>query len=213
MFRLICLAIGYFIGCIQSAYVVGKFMRVDIRNYGSGNLGTTNALRVLGKRAGAVTFVCDVMKSFLSFLLCLWLFDSPMAGMYASLGAVLGHDFPFYLHFKGGKGIAVTIGLVFGLSIFVSPYFAACAYGFGIVGVLVSNTISLGSIFFVSMVPIVSLCLGEPAEMTVALLLMTALALYQHRANIDRLSHGKENKFFGKKKTAAPLPRGEKKLQ
>lgn len=213
MERILCLAMGYAFGLIQTGYFYGKLHSVDLHKYGSGNVGTTNALRVLGKRAGAVTFFCDVMKSFLSFLLCVWLFDSPLAGMYASLGAVLGHDFPFYLGFKGGKGIAVTIGLVLGLSIFVSPYFAACAYGLGIIGVLISNTISLGSIFFVSMVPIVSLCLGAPWEMTIALACMAALALYQHRANIDRLSHGKENKFFGKKKKAAPLPRGEKKLQ
>ena len=74
MFRVICILLGYGIGCLQSAYLVGRISNVDLRQYGSGNLGTTNALRVLGKKAGAITFVCDILKSVVGFLLCKMLF-------------------------------------------------------------------------------------------------------------------------------------------
>lgn len=104
MFRVICILLGYGIGCLQSAYLVGRISNVDLRQYGSGNLGTTNALRVLGKKAGAITFVCDILKSVVGFLLCKMLFkEIELAGLYGCVGVILGHDFPFYLNFKGGK--------------------------------------------------------------------------------------------------------------
>ena len=114
MFRLICIAIGYFIGCIQTAFIMGKLCKTDLSKKGSGNLGTTNALRVLGFKAGAVTFIGDILKGVVSFIIARWLFPDMgvLAGIYACAGTILGHDFPFYLHFKGGKGIAATIGLV-----------------------------------------------------------------------------------------------------
>ena len=105
MFRLICLCIGYCIGCIETAYVVGRIWQVDLRQHGSGNLGTTNALRVLGKKAGALVFIGDIMKSVIAFVICRAIFGSNLAGVYGSVGAVLGHNYPFYLKFKGGKGI------------------------------------------------------------------------------------------------------------
>lgn len=111
MFRLICLCIGYCIGCIETAYVVGRIWQVDLRQHGSGNLGTTNALRVLGKKAGALVFIGDIMKSVIAFVICRAIFGSNLAGVYGSVGAVLGHNYPFYLNFKGGKGIAVMIGM------------------------------------------------------------------------------------------------------
>ena len=154
MFRLICLVLGYFIGCIQSAYIVGKIWHKDIRKYGSGNLGSTNALRVLGKKAAAITFTCDILKAVLAFVIAYHIFGrSIVAGVYASAGAVLGHDFPFYLSFKGGKGIAATIGLIMCLSVTVSPWIAAFSYGLGIIGVLIKGYVSMGSLMFVITVP------------------------------------------------------------
>lgn len=105
MFRLICLCIGYCIGCIETAYVVGRIWQVDLRQHGSGNLGTTNALRVLGKKAGALVFIGDIMKSVIAFVICRAIFGSNLAGVYGSVGAVLGHNYPFYLNFKGGKAL------------------------------------------------------------------------------------------------------------
>lgn len=200
MFRILCLVIGYFIGCIQSAYVVGRVMRVDIRKHGSGNLGTTNALRVLGKRAGAVTFACDILKSVISFTICYQLFDSSIAGVYASFGAVLGHDFPFYLKFKGGKGIAATVGMLGALSVVFNPWIAPVTYAIGIMGVLISGTVSVGSIAFSIGIPIVCAIMGGEIEITAVTIAMAVLAIYRHKANIGRLKNGTENRLFGKNK-------------
>ena len=103
MFRIACLVIGYFIGCIQTAYFVGKAYHVDISKVGSGNLGTTNTVRALGAKVGLFTFWCDVAKSLVAFLICKAIFkaDPIVAGFYGSAGAILGHDFPFFHKFKG----------------------------------------------------------------------------------------------------------------
>lgn len=200
MFRILCLVIGYFIGCIQSAFVVGKVMRVDIRKHGSGNLGTTNALRVLGKRAGAVTFACDILKSVISFTICYKLFGGTVAGMFASFGAVLGHDFPFYLKFKGGKGIAATVGMVGALSVVFNPWMALVTYAIGILGVLFSGTVSLGSLLFSVSIPVILVFMKAEQEMILVATIMMVLAFYRHKENISRLKNGTENRLFGKKK-------------
>lgn len=200
MFRILCLVIGYFIGCIQSAFVVGKIMRVDIRKHGSGNLGTTNALRVLGKRAGAVTFACDILKSVISFTICYKLFGGAVAGVYASFGAVMGHDLPFYLKFKGGKGIAATVGMVGALSVVFNPWMALVTYAIGIIGVLFSGTVSLGSLLFSVSIPVTLVFMKAEKEMIFVTIIMMFLAFYRHRENIVRLKNGTENRLFGKNK-------------
>ena len=109
MERLICLGIGYIFGMFQTGYLVGKSHHIDIRQCGSGNAGTTNALRTLGKKAGAITLLGDMFKCVLAILLIDHLFKNnyqdilPLLGMYTAAGCVLGHNFPFYLHFKEGR--------------------------------------------------------------------------------------------------------------
>ncbi|MGL4791833.1 MAG: glycerol-3-phosphate 1-O-acyltransferase PlsY [Anaerotignaceae bacterium] len=203
MFKLYSLLIGYFIGCIQSAYFVGKVMKVDIRKHGSGNLGTTNALRVLGKRAGAITFVCDILKAVIAFAICYNVFPDPLiAGVYAGFGTVFGHDFPFYLGFKGGKGAASMIGIIMSLLVVYSPVFLV-TYGVGIVAVALTNTISAGSLTFAVAIPIISFILKAPLEMTGLLVILAGLSIYKHKENIKRLATGTENKFIkGKNKEA-----------
>ena len=118
MERVICLAIGYVFGLFQTAFIYGKMNHIDIREHGSGNAGTTNALRVLGKKAGLIVFLGDVFKCFFAVELVRLLFKHtypdilPLLSLYAAAGAILGHNFPFYLQFKGGKGIAATAGLI-----------------------------------------------------------------------------------------------------
>ena len=199
MFRVICILLGYGIGCLQSAYLVGRISNVDLRQYGSGNLGTTNALRVLGKKAGAITFVCDILKSVVGFLLCKMLFkEIELAGLYGCVGVILGHDFPFYLNFKGGKGIACMIGLVLCLSM-TTWYLPTFAFGIGIICIAATRYVSLGSMSFAVMIPIVLFKVGVPLEGTLIAISLAALALYQHRANIARLLAGNENKLGAKK--------------
>ena len=109
MERIICLAIGYLFGMFQTSYIIGKIHHMDIRQYGSGNAGTTNALRTLGKKAGAMTLIGDMLKCVIAILIVDAVFKNryqeilPLLGMYTAAGCVLGHNFPFYLGFRGGK--------------------------------------------------------------------------------------------------------------
>lgn len=194
MFRLICIVIGYCIGCLQTAYFVGKYFKVDIRQYGSGNLGSTNALRVLGKKAGLITFVCDILKSVIGFWVCRLLFQSELAGFYGSLGVILGHDFPFYLKFKGGKGIACMIGMM----LCINGYVMLITFVFGILGLL-TRYVSVGSMAFSVTIPIAFAVTQYPVEFILLATGIATLAIYQHRANIQRLLKHTENKLGAKK--------------
>ena len=118
MERLICLIIGYICGNVQTAYLMGQQKGIDIREHGSGNAGTTNTLRVLGRKAGVVVFVTDVLKCAVAIGISRALFLDDCADiiyiltLYAALGAILGHNYPALLGFRGGKGMACTAGLM-----------------------------------------------------------------------------------------------------
>ncbi len=202
MFRLICLGIGYFIGCIETAYVVGRLWRVDLRQHGSGNLGTTNALRVLGKKAGAMVFVGDILKSSIAFLICRAIFadHATIAGLFGGVGAILGHNYPFYLHFKGGKGIAAMIGMTATLAFTTNPWLALpnAIIGFGMA--FATRYVSVGSLLFALTLPISCYLFGYETEIVVVTACVSALAFWRHRENIRKLLNGTENKFGSKKK-------------
>ena len=204
MERLICVAIGYLFGLFQTGYIYGMINHVDIRKHGSGNAGTTNALRTLGWKAGAITFIGDCLKCVLAVLLVRFIFaDSShveLLAIYAGLGAVLGHNFPFYLNFKGGKGIASTVGLI--LAVNPVMFFIVAIVFIAIVWF--TQYVSLGSIvimvLFVIQVVIYgqmdgfSLTGGELYEFYAIAIVLAALAIWRHRANIKRLATGTENK-------------------
>lgn len=204
MERLICVAIGYLFGLFQTGYIYGMINHVDIRKHGSGNAGTTNALRTLGWKAGVITFIGDCLKCVLAVVLVRFLFIQDLRmelyAMYAGLGAVLGHNFPFYLKFKGGKGIASTAGLILA----VNPVMFLIVAVVFITIVWFTQYVSLGSlvimVLFVIMVVISGQAgwmflpttdLGEYYAIAIAL---AALAFWRHRANIKRLVAGTENK-------------------
>lgn len=204
MERLICVAIGYLFGLFQTGYIYGMINHVDIRKHGSGNAGTTNALRTLGWKAGAITFIGDCLKCVLAVLLVRFIFaDSSrieLLAIYAGLGAVLGHNFPFYLNFKGGKGIASTVGLILA----VNPVMFLIVAIIFIAIVWFTQYVSLGSIvimvLFVIQVVIYGqmdgfgLTGGELYEFYAIAIVLAALAIWRHRANIKRLATGTENK-------------------
>ena len=154
MFKVYSVIIGYFIGCLQTAYFVGKIKKIDLREHGSGNLGSTNALRVLGKTAALATFLGDVFKSILSFIICSFIFkqDPFLAGVYGCLGTIIGHDYPFYLKFKGGKGIASMIGAIFCIGFFP----AVISLSIASIG-LAFKYVSLFSVIFSICLPIMLL--------------------------------------------------------
>lgn len=217
MERLICLAIGYVCGLFQTGYLVGRMSHVDIRKKGSGNAGTTNALRVLGWKAGLMTFAGDVIKCVAAFLIVRFMYQGndslPLLALYAGAGVTLGHNFPFYMNFKGGKGIAVMAGLVVVNSFWHLPeslLLIPVTLAFFLVPVIVTRYISVGSLAAYTAFLLEMIIIGQMGwfemeaarcyEFYVVLFLLTALAWYRHRANIKRLLAGTENKFGSKKK-------------
>lgn len=212
MIRLICLVIGYLFGNIQTAYIYGRLHGIDIRTQGSGNAGTTNALRVLGKKAGIIVFVVDCLKMVVAVHL-IWAFVCPaypdidyVLALYTALGVVLGHNFPFYMGFKGGKGIAASAGLGLSFHIYFLPVglivFAAVF--------AITHYVSLGSLLIYTVFFIQLIIMGEmgifglarPALTELYILggVMMILAFVRHRANIKRLLSGTENKTYLSKK-------------
>lgn len=198
----ICLLTGYAFGCFSTAYMVGKFNHVDIRKYGSGNAGTTNALRTLGYKAGIITFLGDFFKAVIPMLLFREVIfsgspDAQFLGLCAGFGVVLGHNFPFWLHFKGGKGIAVTAGV---MATFNPWLILVMVVLFG-VSVGITKYVSVGSLVIALAFPVcvAIICPGQIHILIVAVL-YTASAFIKHRTNIKRLHNGTENKIGQKVK-------------
>lgn len=217
MERLICLAVGYVCGLLQTGFLVGKLNHMDIRKQGSGNAGTTNALRVLGWKAGAMTFSGDVLKCVAAFLVVYFMYRGsdmlPLLTMYAGAGVTLGHNFPFYMNFQGGKGIAVMAGMVVVNSFWHLPaslLLIPVTLAFFLVPVIVTRYISVGSLAAYAVFLIEMTVFGRLGwfrmeavyryELYAVVFVLTALAWYRHRENIKRLMSGTENKFGAKKK-------------
>lgn len=213
MIRLVCLLIGYAFGCFQTSYIYGRLHGIDIRQHGSGNAGTTNSLRVLGKKAGAIVLFCDIMKTGLAITLVRFLFREQygdilyLLAIYSGAGCILGHNFPFYLGFKGGKGIACTAGLI----IFFHPYMIIPQIITFFGTFLITHYVSLGSLL-VELVLIAEMIIfgqmglwnmAQPAlnELYIVTVLLAVLAFWEHRANIDRLIHKNERKTYLSKKS------------
>ncbi|MCR4744683.1 MAG: glycerol-3-phosphate acyltransferase [Lachnospiraceae bacterium] len=228
--KVCCLLIGYCFGLLQTGYLYGKFKGIDIRSVGSGNAGTTNMLRTLGPGAGLITLLCDAFKTVLAMLVSWLIFHKSYPEMvtllelYAGAGAVLGHDFPFYMHFKGGKGIACTAGLVIGLHnpiLFVLGFITF----FGIF--FTTHYVSLGSLMIYLGLVVESIIMGENGignvsqmafpnrlEFYIILIALMALAYYQHRANIVRLFTGCERRtYLSKEKNKAEAERYNKMME
>ncbi|MBM4152103.1 MAG: glycerol-3-phosphate 1-O-acyltransferase PlsY [Kiritimatiellaceae bacterium] len=191
--------ISYGIGSIPFGLLLAKTQGKDIRKMGSGNIGATNVLRCLGKPLGITCFVLDVLKGLLPALLFPTLGVGAHWGILFGTAAILGHNFPIFLKFKGGKGVATSAGVLLG----VAPL-AVCAglITWGIVFRL-SGYVSLGSIIAALVVALVSwLRVGHYGLPTViALSLLCALTIWRHRSNIQRLRNGTENKFQRKSKS------------
>lgn len=214
MERIICIAIGYVCGLLQTAYLYGRLKHIDIREHGSGNAGTTNALRTLGKKAGLITFLGDFFKPMLAMLIVWLIFkdhDSvKLLQLYAGIGAVLGHIFPAYLGFRGGKGVATIAGMSVLYAILNGFWYVVAALAvIFILVVAVTRYVSLGSIIIITGYYIAVVVLGQMGvldweqnrlyEMYVVMGIYSALAIFKHKANIVRLIKGTENKVFEKK--------------
>ena len=200
--------IGYVFGLFQTAYLYGKLHGIDIRNYGSGNAGTTNTLRTLGTKAGLIVLLGDIMKCILAIVLTNMLFQNSHPGeiyllkIYAAAGAILGHNFPFYLHFKGGKGIAATAGMILSFHPWLIPMGVILFFG----TFFTTHYVSLGSLLVYAGFMIELVVLGQMGifgmpqaalnEMYVVAAFLTVMAYYKHKDNIKRLLGGTERKTY-----------------
>ncbi|NLL79866.1 MAG: glycerol-3-phosphate 1-O-acyltransferase PlsY [Clostridiales bacterium] len=214
MERIICLAIGYLLGNFQTAYFYGKAHGIDIRKHGSGNAGTTNTLRVLGTKAGLIVLAGDIIKCVLAIVISRLLFGESHAdriyllSMYAAAGAILGHNFPFRLGFKGGKGIAATAGLILAYH----PYFIPVGVVLFFATFFTTHYVSLGSLlvyagFIIELIimgqtgQFVGMTQAELYELYVVGAFLTIMAYVKHRENIKRLLNGTERKTYLTKKS------------
>ena len=209
MERVICLLIGYVFGLFQTAFFYGKAHGIDIRQYGSGNSGTTNALRVLGTKAGLIVFAGDCLKCVAAVVIVRLLYGTAhpdiiyLLCLYAGAGAILGHNFPIYMGFKGGKGIAATAGMILAFH----PYFIVVAALLFFGTFFSTHYVSLGSLlvyagFMIEMIVcgqlgvFGSMSQGQLLEMYAVAAFLTVMAYWKHRQNIVRLLHGEERKTY-----------------
>ncbi len=208
MERVFCLLIGYVFGLFQTAYIYGRLHGIDIRNYGSGNAGTTNTLRVFGTKAGLLVLLGDIMKCILAVVITGVVFGDShpdmvyLLKMYTAAGAIIGHNFPFYLKFKGGKGIAATAGLILSFHPYLIPMGVTLFFG----AFFITHYVSFGSLLVYAGFMIELVVLGQMGVfgMTQALLtemyviagFLTVMAYWKHRENIKRLLSGTERKTY-----------------
>jgi glycerol-3-phosphate acyltransferase PlsY len=208
MLLIIIILLGYLIGSIPTAVWVGRaFHGMDIREHGSKNAGATNTFRVLGKRSGWFVLIVDVSKGILAA--CLPHFFSYMLEGYkdeflilqlcGSFSAVFGHVFPLFAHFRGGKGVATSLGIVIG----INPYAALVCLAIFLLVFISSRYVSLGAIISALCFPFVSyFMIQEDARiMIIFTVVLGVMVILAHRKNIDRLWKGEENKMnlFAKK--------------
>ncbi|MFA9423316.1 MAG: glycerol-3-phosphate 1-O-acyltransferase PlsY [Sedimentibacter sp.] len=185
--------ISYLLGNISFAYILGKlFTKKDVRDYGSGNAGTTNAIRAFGKKIGAMVFVGDVLKGVVAVMIGK-LFGG-LAGSYlAGACVIIGHNWPALLNFKGGKGVATTIGVM----LVINPYVTLVCFIFGLLIIVFTRMVSLGSIIGMALAPVSAIIAVKPFDIKLFIfcLFIASMSIYRHKENIKRLIRGKENKL------------------
>lgn len=199
---ILVLVVSYLLGCIQTGVIISGAQHVDIRAHGSKSTGTTNVFRVLGAKASLVTFVGDVLKGVLACLLGLWLLGNTGASL-AGIAVVLGHMYPVFYKFKGGKGVATSLGT----SLVLNPLLGLILLAVSAVGIAITHVVSIFSIVSLVAFGLINpfLCKGDIAEIIYSIVL-ALLVVWAHRTNIKRLLSGTENKLdFSRKKTKRNL--------
>ena len=198
-FFLVAIVIGYLCGCFQSGYFVGKLCGLDIRQYGSGNAGTTNVLRTLGKGRALLTFLGDGLKGLVPVLIVkLWIgpaspgLNSELLQLILGLAIVLGHDYPFFLGFKSGKGIATTAAVMMAFD----WRMGLCSFIIFVGIVAATRYVSLASVTLSAALIIEMLIFHWGRwDLLIMIIIYALFAIYRHRANIKRLMNGTESKL------------------
>ena len=184
--------LAYLIGSIPSGLILGKlFWHTDLRQYGSHNIGATNAWRTLGKIPGLIVFLADSFKGQAGVLLGLYLIDTPLAAVIGGLFAIIGHSFSIFLRFRGGKGVATSLGvltmLMGNVTLLVFAVWLAIVY--------MTRYVSLGSVVAGFLTPILAALFSYPMEYIVFTVIAAFLVIVRHHENIKRLMNGTENKI------------------
>ena len=189
---ILVLIVSYLLGSIPNGLVFGKLLwQIDLRKYGSHNIGATNAWRTIGKGAGILIFLLDFLKGYLSVYLAMALIGTPVAMVLAGVAAIVGHSCSLFLNFKGGKGVATGLGVIAMLMSDVT----LLVFVVWFLIVYRTRYVSLGSIVAACLVPVLALVFGYPAAYVFFGLLAAVFITVRHSANIDRLRKGTENKI------------------
>jgi len=187
----VCIVVGYLLGCFSTSVIVSKLMGKDIRQYGSGNAGSTNMLRTFGYGLGFATLLGDILKSVLATLLGMLLLGDAGACV-GGIASILGHDFPVFLKFKGGKGVASSCGVLF----IIEPVIAAVVFFLALVSIALTRIVSINSILG-AVAMFVGVLIFNPGNTwhIVTTLILALLVIVRHHENISRLLKGTENKL------------------
>lgn len=194
--------VAYLIGSINFAIIFSKkFAGFDLRERGSKNAGTTNVLRTVGKKAAILTLICDILKGVVSVLLAMLVAkiwtetDLEILKYLAGLMAIIGHTYPIYYGFKGGKGVATSLGVL----LIVNPQIGLICLVFELTIMAFTRWVSLGSILAAILFPILTIFMVDNMGAKIISILIGALVVFNHRTNISRLKNGTENKLSLKK--------------
>ena len=186
------LILSYLLGAIPNGLIFGKLIwKKDLRRFGSGNIGATNAWRVIGKQAGILIFLLDFLKGALSVVLAKIFVGSALVMVAAGLLAILGHTFSIFLNLRGGKGVATGLGVI----AMMMPKVTAIVFVTWLVIFLVTRYVSVASIIAAALTPILAIIFAEPIEFIILALLAAAFIIFRHKENISRLKQGRENRF------------------
>ncbi len=184
--------LGHVCGSVPSGlWLVQAFHGIDIRNYGSKNIGTTNVFRTVGPKTAVLVLIADAFKGILAVGIMSYLFHNPLLDVVTALGALLGHNYSLFLGFKGGKGVATALGLL----IFMMPKVALASFGIWLVCVLLTRYVSLGSIMAAIFTPPLAWYLGYPSAYVIFSVVAAFFVVLRHKENIHRLLTGTESKI------------------
>lgn len=195
IFLVVAAVAGYLLGSLNSSMIVGKFYGIDIRKHGSGNAGTTNTLRTLGKKAALFALIGDMLKGIVAYLIGLSLYGEPIGGMIGGLAAIAGHNWPVYFGFKGGRGVLTSLAVL----LMMDWRIALLLLGVFIVVVAITRYVSLGSMIGAALFPFVSLAFGRDTVNIIFSAIIGIMIIVLHHDNIKRLLAGKESKLGAKK--------------
>ena len=208
VFNVITAIIAYLIGSVNFSVILSKKMAgFDVREKGSGNAGTTNMLRSVGKKAAALTLICDVLKGVVAILIAMfigWAFkveNQALLVQIAGIAVVLGHTFPIFFGFKGGKGVATSLGIL----IMSNWQIGLICLVFGVLLIALTRMVSLGSCAAAVLFPVLTLFItdnyivSQGSGYLIYSIILAVIVLFNHRSNIKRIMTGKENRISFKK--------------